>query len=724
MKKKTIDRRALKNSNIKLKTNVFLVDPNQHSLPKQFRHRLQYWELLKYREKYPILWSFHHNDLTEDQDKQKSRYLEHYKMWLDDSRFKPFPPKTNIVPWFEKSPQHSLAPLQEVDVQEVDVQEVDVQEVDVQEVDVQEVDVDLQKQIVEEDPNKCIYVDAPPGTGKTHSLIDRLEWLVKNRYVKNPSEECLVLSFSRAVVRELKSRLQKKTEKGAPDDLAYVTIRTIDSYGTRMMTMGDDDIELVGGYLKRIRQFTRLLQEEGLPREAEKELNKVKFLIVDEVQDLVGSRADMISELVKVVVKNGGSFFCLGDPCQSINDYQLRQPDETSQTTSFDFQDYIKREGGERFVKHKLRKRFRYENKLMNDFVVRCRKAMGEDGRCPDEVMLNNEIDSQFPTVPASDISEIYDVGSDEKYAILCRSNFQVYQMAEFLNQNKVRYHIRTGIDDQMWPAWIGRVFFGFKGSTMDTQKFKKRWEVKIGDKEDCDDAIKMLRECELLCDNIIDIENLCSYIESHPPPFKTVKGIEVATMHKSKGLEYGKVFRVSSLSSYSQSNAENAEECRVLYVAVTRAKNDFYSISYDRALFSRGVRDSRFLAEKVNGFADKSTGEYKIVLSGSNYFDHAHSSMSTGGETQNSQEIFWLLANAKEPVVSARNGNWCNSKDEKLCPVKDLYGSSKPDILNVPVLSFGTIAVPRFSPPFSSAGSGARLLITANLFGAGVIPR
>lgn len=702
--------------NIKLRTNVVLVKGVKNER-LHLLNRVKYWELLSRRTKYPLKFYFSLGELSEEQKAQVSQYLAHDDregFWNSTVDFKPFPSRTDIVPWYENAPEIIGEGIPEPE----DEPGQDAESVATEEVTE---DLDLQRLVVEEDPEKCLYVDAPPGTGKTHSLIERLEWLVTNQHVKNPSQECLVLSFSRAVVRELKSRLQKKTQDGAPDDLAYVSIRTIDSYGTRMMTMGDDgQIIPASGYLARISQFTQLLRNGGLPDAAVRELSAVRFLVVDEVQDLVGSRADMISELVKLVINNGGSFFCLGDPCQSINDYQLKEAKETSDTTSFNFLDRIKEIGEGRFVKHTLSKRFRYNNEDMNDFVVRCRHAMGEDGRSPDETVLRNEIGT-FPTIPISDISNIYDVRDGKKYAILCRNNLQLYQVAAWCRQSDVPCQVRTRSDGQMWPAWMARIFFGFRGVTMSVDLLEIRWAKLIGEKENFDRAREMLRECGLMQGDIINIEDLCAHIENHTPPLKEMKGIEIATIHKSKGLEYDRVFRVESVGGYRADHEKRAEECRVLYVAATRAKDRFYSLSADEKVFFYGKSlryDSRFSASGLSGFQDKSTGEFKIILTGSEYFDHFHQSMAHGDEIKNSQEAFWYLSNAREPTISVKGGNWCDSIGKKLCPVKGLFGSSNADILDVPVQSFGTIAVPR------SAGDGfkERLLITANLFGTGVL--
>src|SRR5688572_6589465 len=74
-----------------------------------------------------------------------------------------------------------------------------------------------------------LLVTAGPGTGKTHTLIARIEGLVCRREAA-PGQEMLVLSFTRAAVREIRTRCRK-----AGGDLDYVHAATFDSFATRLL---------------------------------------------------------------------------------------------------------------------------------------------------------------------------------------------------------------------------------------------------------------------------------------------------------------------------------------------------------------------------------------------------------------------------------------------------------------------------------------------------------
>src|SRR5262245_29796769 len=88
---------------------------------------------------------------------------------------------------------------------------------------------DRQREVVEAPINSRQLVLGGAGTGKTHALIDRIRLLIESDDVA-PGSEILVLSFTRAVVRELKARL-RLTE----GQVRLVRPVTFDSFASRLL---------------------------------------------------------------------------------------------------------------------------------------------------------------------------------------------------------------------------------------------------------------------------------------------------------------------------------------------------------------------------------------------------------------------------------------------------------------------------------------------------------
>ena len=78
--------------------------------------------------------------------------------------------------------------------------------------------------------------------------------------------------------------------------------------------------------------------------------------------------------------------------------------------------------------------------------------------------------------------------------------------------------------------------------------------------------------------------------------------GVQLATMHSSKGLEYERVFILDAaegVTPYKKAvlDADLEEERRMFYVAMTRAKKEL-TVCYAKKQSSHEMKPSRFLKE------------------------------------------------------------------------------------------------------------------------------
>ncbi|SEK36985.1 DNA helicase-2 / ATP-dependent DNA helicase PcrA [Butyrivibrio sp. ob235] len=125
------------------------------------------------------------------------------------------------------------------------------------------------------------------------------------------------------------------------------------------------------------------------------------------------------------------------------------------------------------------------------------------------------------------------------------------------------------------------------------------------------------LDEFEKLCENFRDYQDLKEYIEELDKTLEVMrnvkvcdkKGVRVMTMHASKGLEFKRVYLpdlnegiVPSRKSITSSEIE--EERRMLYVAMTRAKEELH-LSYVKGSKENPMRMSGFLRPIRDLFRD-----------------------------------------------------------------------------------------------------------------------
>ena len=156
-------------------------------------------------------------------------------------------------------------------------------------------------------------VSAAAGTGKTHTLAGRLTRLVESEGL-SAGDDVLVLSFSRAAVAELRRRIT-----GLAGDARYVGAATFDSFATRILAEAEPAGLLSRlDYDSRIRSAVDLLSGPGIPDE----VKLVRHVLVDEIQDLVGSRAQLVMALLE---RAEAGFTLFGDPAQAIYGHQARR---------------------------------------------------------------------------------------------------------------------------------------------------------------------------------------------------------------------------------------------------------------------------------------------------------------------------------------------------------------------------------------------------------------
>lgn len=171
--------------------------------------------------------------------------------------------------------------------------------------------------VVRLDPAERCRVLAGPGTGKTTTLAGKVAWMAD--VLGMEPESLLVLSFTRKAVAEIRGKVAGLTDVETAKAIND-RVRTFDSWCTKLLEgpMGMTKEQLRGmRYASRIEEVIQRLIDDASP------LAGLRHVVVDEYQDLVGVRADLVLQLVDSL-PGGCGVTLLGDPCQAIYDYQVR----------------------------------------------------------------------------------------------------------------------------------------------------------------------------------------------------------------------------------------------------------------------------------------------------------------------------------------------------------------------------------------------------------------
>lgn len=452
-----------------------------------------------------------------------------------------------------------------------------------------------QRAVVECDLDARVVVTAGPGTGKTHTLVSRIERLITGDFDIS-GQEVLSLSFSRAAVGELRRRVSTLSGRGS-----RVRSATFDSFATRLLqTHGDAPLE-VADYDQRIVLAINLIDSRPID-----ELKQIRHILIDEAQDLTGIRAELVLKLLSMT--NSG-FTIFADQAQAI--YDFANPVLDAQT----FLDRVTAKYGDTVKALQLN-----INHRTTDGQLLAISALGDLIRAADadHTEVINKFDRAHLGLPsAGSIDDAaFMLQGARDVAVLTRRNNEALAVSAVLYQSGVTHQLRRRADDPVVGSWLGRLRRAVDNRRM-TLDDLHQWTSLLPWSPDVTWAA--LSRAARPRKGILDFNALEDQLSERLPPDELVDngtdGVVVSTIHRAKGLEFDTVLLVP----FDIDDDDWLPEARVLYVGLTRAKHNLMAVKAvdDRRWgFIQGANRWRRV-----GFAGKARFTVGIELTGSDSF-------------------------------------------------------------------------------------------------------
>jgi superfamily I DNA/RNA helicase len=487
---------------------------------------------------------------------------------------------------------------------------------------------------------RSLIVKAGPGTGKTRVLVERVAYLA-SKGVK--PELILVLTFTRKAVKEIKERLKKKKVKG-------VEVKTFHGWSYELLKTEDDSLKLI-----EERKRKKLIRKLGIKKYKEKlkelelldfddlvimarDLLKKKqnrkryeYVLVDEFQDTNEEQY----ELLKLIV--GGANICvIGDPRQSIYAFRGATPtifkkfkEDFGKAKEIGLKINYRSRAGILKAAQKLFK----EDDPAKSYAFR---RAGGDGevklvRTLDEYTeadwILRLIEKKIGGLGLVEASELRGQGDKEikwkDVAVIYRTHrlnrvlkekfgrlgipFQVIGVESDWEQGKMR-ELVAGLrflgGEGQWEEeledlgmnegeieWLKELGELKIGKIVD--KLIKRWGIEM------DDVLREFRHI------LIGLKDLRKFGEYHDSLIENdyydeqVDKVTLMTMHATKGLEF-KYVVVAGFEEWLSKDED--EERRLLYVAMTRAKEGLFLLTTEKR-GGKKQKVSRFLKEIRGGW-------------------------------------------------------------------------------------------------------------------------
>ncbi|MCE9603386.1 MAG: UvrD-helicase domain-containing protein [Planctomycetia bacterium] len=454
-----------------------------------------------------------------------------------------------------------------------------------------------QNRVILAQVNEHQLVIAPPGTGKTHAVIQRLVQLAGPNHLRGDLSTVLVVSFSRAAAAELSQRLALEMVRREGAIYQHPRISTLDSLtGVLLGSLLSNGAQT--GYDANVRLLAQIL-EGGKGAEVQAEAvrlirQRVRLVVIDEVQDVVGVRARLIRNLLSALSGTKHGVLILGDLRQAIYGFALEgMPLEERSMDAF----WLIRELKVIYNDLELlafTEQFRFSHSCKR-LMVNLQTAMDDQagnklpGEHPDRNMLRSLLEEQ-PVL--EDPLELANEDSRKtRVAILARTNREVRQLEVGCSILKERFNrplkVVAESDGRGYPGWIGRVFGSLNTTERYTRAgFLEAYATRVSRTvNEASKNLDWLTTAFSINANGFLLNDIIEGIDRNPVVPTDLREqpqageVWISTIHQAKGREFDVVV-IANLDRILDQRSSDPEECRLAYVAATRARREVYRCS------------------------------------------------------------------------------------------------------------------------------------------------
>jgi len=411
---------------------------------------------------------------------------------------------------------------------------------------------------VAEPPDARLIVDAGPGTGKTHAACARVAAMVGSGI---PATRICLVSFTRTAVVEIRNRIARALED--PADAAGVRIITLDAFAWALQSGFLKEARLTGSYEDNINTARRLIREDLDVRD---DFARIEHLIVDEAQDIVGPRADLVLAMVDALDPQCG-ITVFADRAQAI--YAFSEGEDEAKGTNL--LEALQARG---FRQMHLTQVHRTADPKLLSIFTDLRRDLLESKRKDIEKHVRSEI-RRLAHEDAGEVGTLNLADLPADSLVLMRNRLDVLMASS--HAGLLPHRLRLSGMPVCVRAWVAHLLWDCVQRRISKTDFEQRWHDRnIQAPFDCEEAWNRCVEVAGDSAVVVDLHRLRTVLSRANPPmlfctpeFGTAGPI-LGTIHASKGREAPTVYL------YLQDRAkadETGEESRVMFVGATRPR-------------------------------------------------------------------------------------------------------------------------------------------------------
>jgi hypothetical protein len=418
-----------------------------------------------------------------------------------------------------------------------------------------------------------LRVEAGPGTGKTYVACARVAALIAQGV---PPSRIWLISFTRTAVVEIRTRIAVALD--SPADAASVCVATLDSQSWALQSGFSSGARLTGSFDQSIETTLTLIEDDEDLRDYLG--SKIRHLVVDEGQDIVGSRAKLTLAIIRALGEDCG-VTVFADEAQAIHGFGEEGGRQRPVGPPL-----LKQLEGERFGHAALTTVHRTSRINLRTLLVDVRRKVLSHQESPGA--RRKVIEADIRRCADEDAGSVHDLQLEDvpdNALILARRRVDILLLSSM--QAAVPHRLRMSglpVCLQPWPAVL---FWDYTGTRLTRTHFEQLWVERSVSQQpgspDCESAWRLLVELAGETSATVGMDRLREALARANPPmlFCTPEfghhGPILGTIHASKGREADDVTlylpRPDERPKGPDAKNDPEEEIRVLFVGATRAR-------------------------------------------------------------------------------------------------------------------------------------------------------
>ena len=446
-----------------------------------------------------------------------------------------------------------------------------------------------QLEVLNENTQSRLLVEAPPGAGKTELVAEKVYRLISEQKVL--PKNIFLVSFTNTAVYEMKHRIFSKFNHGS--EVRGINLTTLDKNAFQVNSTLRDSYALDGDYETSLEKLQEII--EGRNYDFMEDWEEMEHVFIDEAQDFHGLRRDICIDLLKSLSPSAG-FTILGDPCQQIYGWDAKDENEKKNLLDVVQNNFKK-------IKYIELNSIHRTNDITLIQILDDMRAEIYIDEGPIESPLNKIDFVEF------DLKNSY---ASDDYLFLFRSNDDVMHTAFNVTVSKKLFRLRSGSNEKFpkyYYAWLGKLISFFKDKEINL--------IEKSDFMDFFDSNEYLfknASSESVWDDMrihaaegfdqVSLEKLIlalssSQVLAFSNPGLGFRGPLLSTIHASKGTQSANVL-IKDFTKSKTGFIDNSDESKVVFVGISRAQKSVKKINSTYQV-PKYLKTMKFIERKSN---------------------------------------------------------------------------------------------------------------------------